>query len=58
MNDKTCKLTIATVLLTLFQVSLSLNTEELVNAAQICSTPLKLCRHLQMSATAVHFSED
>lgn len=49
---------ISTVLLTLFQVSLSLNTDEFVKAAQICSTPLKLCRHLQISATAVHFSKD
>ena len=47
-----------TVLLTLFHVSLSLNTDEFVKAAQICSTPLKLCRHLQISATAVHFSKD
>ena len=45
-------------MLTLFQVSLSLNTDEFVKAAQICSTPLKLCRHLQISATAVHFSKD
>lgn len=30
--------------------------EELAKAEQIWRTPLKLCRHLQMSATAVHFS--
>ena len=34
------------------------NTALLVNAAQICKTPLKLCKHLQISATAAHFSID
>lgn len=28
----------------------------LVNAEQICKTPLKLCRHRAISATAAHFS--
>lgn len=46
-----------TVLLILFQVSFSLNTEELVKAAQTWRTPLKLWRHRQISATAAHFSE-
>ena len=27
-----------------------------VKAAQICKTPLKLCKHRQISATAAHFS--
>ncbi|KAH9401333.1 hypothetical protein TYRP_002935 [Tyrophagus putrescentiae] len=38
------------------QVRFSRKTEELVKAAQICRTPLKLCRQRQMSATAAHFS--
>ena len=46
-----------TVLLILFQVSFSRNTEELVKAAHTWRTPLKLWRHRQMSATAAHFSE-
>ena len=46
-----------TVLLILFHVSFSRNTEELVKAAHTWRTPLKLWRHRQMSATAAHFSE-
>lgn len=47
---------IPTVFGTLSHVFLSRNTAALVNAAQICSTPLKLCKQRQISATAVHFS--
>lgn len=45
-----------TVFDTLSQVFLSRNTELLVKAEQICKTPLKLCKHLEISATAAHFS--
>lgn len=41
---------------TLSQVFFKRKIGALVKAAQICSTPLKLCRQRQMSATAVHFS--
>ena len=50
------KISLLTVLETFSQVFLSRKMEELVKAAQICRTPLKLCRHRQMSATAAHFS--
>ena len=39
-----------------FQAFFNLKTALFVNAAQICKIPLKLCKHRQMSATAVHFS--
>lgn len=45
-----------TVFGTLSHVFLSRNTAAFVNAAQIWSTPLKLCKQRQISATAVHFS--
>lgn len=45
-----------TVFGTLSQVFFSLYTAALVKAAQIWRTPLKLCKHRQISATAVHFS--
>lgn len=45
-----------TVFETFSQVFLRRNTELLVKAAQICRTPLKLCKHRLMSATAAHFS--
>lgn len=41
---------------TFSHVFFNLNTELLVNAEHICRTPLKLCKHLDMSATAAHFS--
>lgn len=45
-----------TVLATFSQVRFNRNTDELVNAAQICSTPLKLWKQRHISATAAHFS--
>lgn len=45
-----------TVFGTLSHVFFKRNTAALVNAAHTCSTPLKLCRQRQISATAVHFS--
>lgn len=45
-----------TVLDTFSQVFFSRKTALFVNAEHICSTPLKLCRHLDISATAAHFS--
>lgn len=45
-----------TVFGTLSQVFFRRYTAALVKAAQIWSTPLKLCKHRQISATAVHFS--
>lgn len=45
-----------TVLQTFSHVLFNLNTDELVNAAHIWRTPLKLWRHRQISATAAHFS--
>ena len=47
---------ILTFLESLSQVFLRRKMEELVKAEQICRTPLKLRRHLQISATAAHFS--
>nr|CAD7408955.1 unnamed protein product [Timema cristinae] len=32
------------------------NTELFVKAAHTCKTPLKLCKHREISATAAHFS--
>lgn len=45
-----------TVLDTFSHVFLRRKTTLLLKAAQICSTPLKLCRQRAMSATAAHFS--
>lgn len=47
---------VITVFETFSQVFLSLNTALLVNAEHISSTPLKLCKHREISATAAHFS--
>jgi len=47
---------IHTVFDTFSQVFFSLKTELLVKAEHTCRTPLKLCRHLEISATAAHFS--
>lgn len=45
-----------TFLGTLSQVFFIRKIGALVKAAHIWRTPLKLCKHLQISATAVHFS--
>lgn len=45
-----------TVLGTLSHVFFKRKTAAFVNAAHTCRTPLKLCKHRQISATAVHFS--
>lgn len=53
---KKCRWRKLTDLETFSQVFLKRKTVLLLKAAQIWSTPLKLCRHLEMSATAAHFS--